>query len=345
MAENNDNFIVYVDTSYLTRMPAAEKADWNRLLEHAKACVGNLDKKPRLEIHISEIALREYRGKMIDELLAKIEQTETRMRALQAEWQNNNIAKELDYPLPRDRDIFPQIDEISSEADRFIGKLLDSGIKQINMQEHHNGAVLEKYFNWEPPFNTSSISERADKKVREKRRAHIPDAWILEAAIDAKNIGYKMLCLCKDDNLSAALEAHNHRAFKVAKDVLDVLFPPAPTYLTLTVSDEEETGVNDQTSLDRLLSKTPNDNIKNIYLRLLGFVVPLDTPTHDSLIDAVVSKGFDRKLTEACAVILSDKSKPYIKDTGSHYIVGDKEICTSATDQLTQEIIDMLEQV
>ena len=343
MEGNNNKFVVYVDTSYLTFMPAAEKADWNRLLEHAKACLGNLNAQPRLEIYISEIALREYRGKMIDELLAKIEQTKTKMKVLQAEWQKNDIAKELDYPFPRDRDIFPQKDEITSEADRFIGKLLDSGVKQINMQEHHKDAVWENYFNWDPPFNTSSISERADKKVREKRRVHIPDAWILEAAIDAKNIGHKMLCLCGDGNLSAALEAHNHRGFKVAKEVLDVLFPPEPTDPTLTASDEEETGVYDQTPLDSLLSKTPNNNIKNIYLRLLGFVVPLDTPTHDSLIDAVASKGFDRKLTEACAVILSDKSKPYIKDTGSHYIVGNIEICTAAADLLTQEIIDMLE--
>lgn len=324
-------------------MPAAEKADWNRLLEHAKACIADLNTKPRLEIHISEIALREYRGKMIDELVAAIDQTKTKIKALQAVWQKNDIAKELGYPFPKDRDIFPQEDEITSEADRFIGKLLDSGVKQINMQEHHKDAVWENYFNWDPPFNTANISERGEKNVRNRRRTHIPDAWILEAAIDAKNIGHKMLCICEDDNLSAALEANNHRVFKVAKDVLDVLFPTEPTDITLTVSDEAETVADDQTPLDNLLSKTPNDNIKNIYIRLLGFVVPLNTPTHDSLIDAVASKGYDRKLIEACAVILSDKSKPYIKDTGSHYIVGNKEICKAAADRLTKEIIDMLE--
>ncbi len=345
MEENKNKFVVYVDTSYLTFMPAAEKADWNRLLEYAKACIGDLNANPRVEIHISEIALREYRGKMIDELLAKIELTNTRIRVLQAEWQRNDIAKELDYPFPRDRDIFPQKDEIISEADRFIEKLLDSGIKQIDMQEHHKDAVWENYFNWDAPFNTSDISQRCDRKVREKRRVHIPDAWILEAAIDAKNIGHNMLCLCGDANLSAALEAHEHIVYEAAEDILDILFPPEPSDSTLTISDVVEAGVSDQTSLDNLLSKTPNENIKNIYLRLLGFLVPLDAPAHDFLINAVVSKGFDRKLTEACAVILSDKSKPYIKDTGSHYIVEDKEICTAATDRLTLEIIDMLEQM
>jgi len=344
MAENSNNFVAYVDTSYLTCMPAAEKADWSRLVEHAKACVGNLDTKPRLEIHISEIALREYRGRMIDHLRSKIKQTESSMQNLHKEWQRNNIARELDYPLPRVEDIFPHDDEITSAADGYIEKLLDSGIRQVNMQEHHQHAVWENYFNWAPPFDAPTISERADRNVRDKRRTHIPDAWILEAAIDAKNNGHKMLCLCDDDNLSNALENHDHSVFKAAKDVLDVLFPPEPIVSDLLVSDEEETGVDDQTPLDRLLLKTPNENIKNISLHLLGFVVPLGTPTHDSLIDAVASKGFDRKLIEACAVILSDKSKPYIKDTGSHYIVGNKEICTSASNHLTQEIIDLLDQ-
>ncbi len=152
-----------------------------------------------------------------------------------------------------------------------------------------------------------------------------------------------MLCLCEDGNLSTALETNAHRVFSNAKDVLDVLFPPAPTDLTLMVTDDKETGVSDLTPLDSLLSKTLNDNIKNIYLRLIGFVIPFGTPTHDNLIDAVASKGYDRKLIEACAIMLSDNSEPYIINTGSHYLVGNEEICTAAAEQLTQEIIDMLE--
>lgn len=339
MKENK--FVVYVDTSYLTYMSANEKADWNKLLEHSKACVENLNIKPRLEIHISEIALREYRAKMIDDLIVKIDATKRKLDELRTEWQKNDIAKELGHSFPWDQEIFPQNNEINSKGDRFIEKLLDRGVKQINMQEHHNEEVWKKYFNWEPPFNTQSVSDRGDKKLREKRRIHIPDAWILEAAVDARSVDQNMLCLCKDEKLSKSLEGHNHRIFKSSKDVLDELFPPEQTGFTSTES-EEGIEIYNQTPLDNLLSKTPNNNIKNIYLRLLGFVVPLDTPTHDLLIDAVVSKGFDRKLTEACAIILSDKSMPYIKDTGSHYIIGNEEVCTAAADQLTQEIIDML---
>ncbi len=344
MEETKNKLVVYVDTSYLTRMPANERADWNRLLEHAKYCVENLNANPQLEVHIAEIALREYLGNMTDELTTKIDHAKKRMDDLQEVWQKNLIAKKLDYPLPRDWNIFPHKDAINSEADKFIENMLVSGVKQIKMQEHHKDAVWDNYFKWQPPFNVSSTSDKTDPNIREKRRLHIPDAWILEAAIDAKNIGHKMLCLCRDDNLTAALEAHSHRAFKEAKFVLAVLFPSVQPVHTMAVGEEGATEVNDLAPLDILLSKTTNDNIKNIYLRLLGFVVPLNTPTHDTLISAVVSKGYDRKLTEACSVILSDKSKPYIKDTGSHFIVGNEEICSAAAGQLTQEIIDMLGQ-
>ena len=143
-----------------------------------------MNARPRLEIHISEIALREYRGKMIDELLAAIDRTRTKMTALQAEWQKNDIAKQLDYPFPRDRDIFPKKDEIISAADRFIGKLLDTGVKQVNMQEHHRDAVWENYFNWDRPFNVPSISERADKNVRRINDvliSQMPGFWKLQS--------------------------------------------------------------------------------------------------------------------------------------------------------------------
>ncbi len=343
MDENEKKFIVFVDTSYLTYMPAAEKADWNRLLEHAKRCVENLDTSPRLDIHISEISLREYRGKMRDDLISKISKVNARISDLQKEWQGNNIAKELALPFTWEESIFPQTEEIEFAADRVIATLLRNGINQLDIQKHHNEEVLEKYFNWEPPFNVSSDSDKDDPNVRMKRRTHIPDAWILEAAIDETKSGNAMLCLCKDTNLSKALEIHGHQAFKFSNDVLDILFPPEPT-IKPSIIAEGNIELDQLSSLDGLLSQTHSKTVGEIYLRLLGFVVALDTPSHDSLINAVVSKGFTHKLTEACAVILSDSSEPYIKDTGSHYVVGNKEVCEDAAERLTPEIIDLLEQ-
>lgn len=344
MAENNEQLIVFVDTSYLTRMPWAERVNWNKLLEHARKCVTNLDTKPRLEIHISEISLREFRGKMIDEFNAEIDKTRGQINKLNKAWQQNDLAKQFEYPFPRDEDLFPAESDIDPKADLIIKDFLNGGIKRIEMKDHHNDAVLEKYFGWKPPFDVPNISDRAQKDVREKRRTHIPDAWILEAAIDAKNAGYSMLCLCKDGNLSSALKEYNHTVFDSAKEVLELLFPPAPIENSVPeFSEDGESETDEKTPLDRLLSKSLDSKMNNIYLRLLGFVGPLDTPSHDTLFSAVESKGYDRNLVEACAVMLSNGSNPYIIDTGSHYIVGNKDICDSAADRLTQEIIDMLE--
>ena len=145
----------------------------------------------------------------------------------------------------------------------YCKKLLNNGIKKIQIKKTHYDEVLEKYFNWDPPFNTLNISGRVDKHVRNKRRTHIPDAWILEAAVDAEKIGHKMLCLCGDTNLSDELEVHNHSVFKSARDILDILFPAKPADLSCTTFEKVETGIDDQTLLDVLLSKTPNDNIKD----------------------------------------------------------------------------------
>ena len=64
--EQDERFTVYVDTSYLTRMSVAEKAEWEQLLKHAENSSKDLNVKPAIEIRISEIALSEYRGKLRD---------------------------------------------------------------------------------------------------------------------------------------------------------------------------------------------------------------------------------------------------------------------------------------
>ncbi|MEJ1408630.1 MAG: hypothetical protein RPU60_00160 [Candidatus Sedimenticola sp. (ex Thyasira tokunagai)] len=342
MEENANKYVVFVDTSYLTYMPAAEKADWNIILEHTRKCVADIDFSPGLEIHISEISLREYRGKMRDDLAAKISKVDSRINELQREWHGNILARELDLPFSFDDKLFPKRDDIDSAADRVIKGLLDGGIKQVDMQNHHNEKVLEKYFKWEPPFDVQSDAEKDDRNVRDKRRSHIPDAWILEAALDNSMPTDTMLCLCKDEKLSNALELHGHRVLKTSKDVLDILFP-TEVEVTLPPNQEVEIVEDDQLCpLDELLSKSINSTVRDINLRILGFVSVLDTPSHEELVDAISSKGFDRRLIEACAVILSDKSAPFVRDTGSHFIVWNKEICAEAADRLTDEIIAML---
>jgi len=339
--EQTQQFIVYVDTSYLTRMSHTERADWEQLLKHAENSSKDLNAKPSLEIRISEIALAEYRGKLRDELLAEIQRTNTQISNLNKTWQSSVIKKYLSYPFPQDASPLPTKEQIEGAVEKYIGESLSPYLKVSEVKEHHSRDFWQKYFNWESPFDKWTETQRDEPKVREARRKHIPDAWILLAAIDAKNAKETFLCLCSDDGLSNALIGIEHHSYKSAKEVWDILFPPPPVVQPVTSPSQQNIG-SAPTSLDTILSKAANENIGGIYLRLLGFVVPLDTPTHESLINKVVARGYDKRLTEACAIILSDEFKPYIKNTGSHYIAGDKAVCNEASSRLTLEIIEML---
>ncbi len=343
MQNDEKNFKIFVDTSYLTRMPATEKVEWNKLLELSIECGKRSNVKQNIGIFISEIALRELRCKMLDELIAKIDQARTRLDSLQEEWQKNEVAKKLVYPFPKNRDIFPQKKEIETAADEAIESLISKGVKKVKIQEHHKDAVWENYFDWLPPFDAPSPAQRSERAVREKRRIHIPDAWILEAAMDTKDEKSTLLCLCIDGNLSKALKVHNYDVYQSAKEILDILISPTIEESAQLQAECLKVSGQEIHPLDLLLTKAPNEKVKNIFLRLLGFVEVMDTPRHEELINAVVSIGFDSKLAEACAVILSENSNPYLKNTGSHYIVGNNEICSEAAERLTQEIVDMLE--
>ncbi|MEQ1704748.1 MAG: PIN domain-containing protein [Rickettsiales bacterium] len=340
--KQTQQFIVYVDTSYLTRMSHTERADWEQLLKHAENSSKDLNVKPSLEIRISEIALAEYRGKLRDELLAEIQRTNTQISSLSKTWQSSVIKKYLSYPFPQDVSPLPTKEQIESAVENYIGEDLAPYLKVSEIKEHHSKGFWQKYFNWESPFDKWTETERDDPKVREARRKHIPDAWILLAAIDAKNAKETFLCLCNDDGLSNALTGIEHLSYKSTKDVWDIIFPPPPVVVQPVAPPSQQNVGSVPTSLDNLLSKAPNENISGIYLRLLGFVVPLNTPTHESLVNAVVAQGYDKRLTEACAILLSDESRPYIKNTGSHYIAVDKAICNEASSRLTLEIIEML---
>jgi PIN domain len=342
MAKENI-FRVFVDTSYLTHMPSDEAADWNRLLRHAKECVINLDMTPKLEIHISDVALREYQGKLRDELIDKIEKVKSALKNLEREHGANNLAKRLKFESV----IFPTTQEIDLESNNLILEMLSSGINKMPIEMHHAAEVWDKYFSWSPPFNVPPDTSKIDKPIREKRRTHIPDAWILEAAIDKRANGQIMLCLCKDENLFSALEYYGHIAHKSAKDIYEILFSSEKSHSNSNdyppITKSENTSVKDNL-LDDLLNKSLSPSMYEISLRLLGYLPALEVPSHTSLINQIAKRGYDPELIRAYARILSDTDNEYIKNTGTHFIVGNMEICAQASERVQDEIIAMLDE-
>lgn len=325
------NTFVFLDTRFFKDYKPSDSA-YRKLLEFSR------DEK--ICLCTSYICIEEWRTQKVSHLSKALRDMEQRLDDLR---RTNFIASNiLDHNINKK---FPDNEQIVKQSNVGIKQFTnENNIHVYKPKEKHIWTTWDAYFNGHDPF----------KQV--KNRKDIPDAWILECARDAlsdelhKNAD-KKFCIGEDNALCDAMNKLDFETITVLELVERLekeeagVVPETETVSTETLADTEKEAIQaeDLSPLDALLSKAINAPSKEIYLRLLGFVVPLNTPTHDTLIDAVTSKGFDRKLTKACAVILSDKSNPYIKDTGSHYIVGNKEICTAAADQLTQEIIDMLE--
>lgn len=325
------NTLVFLDTRFFRNYKPGDSA-YRKLFEFSR------DEK--ICLCTSYICIEEWRTQKVSHLSKALQDMQGKLDDLQG---TNFIASNiLDHNINKK---FPDYEQIVKQSKVGIEQfVIENNIHVYEPKEKHIWTTWDAYFNGDEPF----------KQV--KNRKDIPDAWILECARDAlsdelnRNADSRF-CIGEDNTLCHALNNLDFEtttvlelAERLEKEEAGVV-PETETIGTETLADTESETIQakELSPLDALLSKAINAPSKEIYLRLLGFVVPLNTPTHDSLIDAVVSKGFDRKLIEACAVVLSDKSMPYIRDTGSHYIVGNKEICAAAAERLTEEIIDMLE--
>ncbi|WP_131781165.1 PIN domain-containing protein [Legionella gresilensis] len=218
--------------------------------------------------------------------------------------------------------------------------LKSNKIKIYPAKDEHIPSTWNGYFTGAPPF----------QKIKNKE--DLPDAWVFEGAKNALNDpehnAFELkYCISTDGALSKYLSELGYTSIKLnelieilRKEELEVVDEPVvqPQQQVILVNDEIEMG-----PLDKLLTKTVLIQDSEIYLRLLGYLVALDAPTHETLLTMVSSRGYDSKRVEACAVMLSGEPNPYIKDLGTHYIVGNKEVCHAASKRVMDEIIGMLE--
>ncbi len=326
------NTIVFLDTKFF-REYKPKDALYRKVFDYSK--------NKKINLCTSYICLEEWRTQKVSHLTKIMQDMTQKLVELPATnfIANKILDPELHQKFPDNKQI---IDQSKSGIDVFAK---DNNLHVYRPREEHIWSTWSAYFHGENPFK--GIKNRKD----------IPDAWIFECAKDAlsdevhKNIHNKF-CIGGDTTLCDAFENLGFKLITLLelvemleKEEAGEIQEPKIAISEKIENVEQQIEEAEKISLlDALLAKTITATDREIYLRLLGFVVALDTPSHDSLINTVVSKGFTHKLTEACAVILSSSPEPYIKDTGSHYVVGNKEICEDAAERLTQEIIDLLEQ-
>lgn len=324
------NTLVFLETSFFKEYKLSD-ASYRKLFQYS------IDGK--IAFCTSYFCLEEWRTQKVSHISNTLNDLSGKFKYLH---KTNYIASRLlDSEMYNN---FPDTDQTKSRSKDIAKEFFkENNIRLYLPKENHIWSTWEAYFHGQAPFKTI------------KNRKDIPDAWILECARDALlderniNTGNKFI-IGEDKYLCGSFNAIGFETITVL-DLVERLEKEEagiiPNFDTAIMESTQETEDDTVTTeglspLDALLTKALDASLREINLRLLGFVVALDTPSHEALIDAVVSKGFDRKLTEASAVILSKKSKPYIKDTGNHYVVENKEICTAAAERLTQEIIEML---
>lgn len=222
-----------------------------------------------------------------------------------------------------------------------------NSIRRYRAVEKHIEATWDAYFQGKAPFK--SIKNKSD----------IPDAWIMECARDAlkepEHVNLQnRFCITSDITLGNALKDLDFQLItiidllallqKEAQSIVPVIERHNMQILTNIISSEPSNKEGNLSQLDKILSTAISADIKDIYLRLLGFSQWMDSPLKEDLIAAIAARGFDSKLIEACAVLLSQKSLAFIRDTGNHYLPINKEVCQEAAERVMPEILQMLDQ-
>ena len=347
MPDPGQQFIIYVDTSYLSHMPSEQAADWNKLLLHAKKCRENLDARPRIEIHIHHIALEEYRTQSRDYLLAAVEKAKSSIQSLTRVWSGNPVGKSLALPIPADMLDSYSYETIDSESHKITEHLLSHGVVKVESESHHDSQVRASYFAWDVPFDGVTIIDRADKNHRENRRKHIPDAWIYFAALDMTKREDRILCLCKDGNLAKALRAKTSDVFSDAAEIWKILnatggennSPPPPAPLTAPAGEEQPASpISDD--IDRAI-QILQESEKLLHIRILGYVNWFAPISKADLSNLLQQKGHVARTVSNASERLALNG--LITDTGNHYIPGNKAVCEQAASSIMSEILEILD--
>ena len=334
--------VVFVDTSYLTYMPADEVADWNKLLL--------LSKSGQVEIRISEIAANEYRTKSRDDLDSAINRAQTALSQLQKKWNASPFARTLGDPVAPD--VFPTLEDTEKASHAVLENLESSGVKIVRPADDHGDRTWRKYFSWTGVFGKTPPSERDNPSVRESRRKHIPDAWISEAALDVYEENGSAICLCKDENLCETLLASGLNVKSKGVEIIEYLESIQNRTTDTkkagdrveTVQPEEETSEADPTQTNALEKRLGivAESGRKIQLKILGYAQWFDPLPKSKLIELLDEKGHSRAQSENAIENLMLQG--LIQDVGGHVIVADGAVGELAKQEVMEEILEILNQ-
>jgi hypothetical protein len=327
-ATDKKTFYVFLDTSYL-REVGFGNSDFRKLLEYSKANV--------LKIFVSHIAWEEWRTQYFDKAYAKVLKVDREFEALKVMLPGNFILEGLTPPTLT---IWKK-SEIDAKSREVMAAFAEENkIHVVALAPDHAERAWRRYFDVGVPFNP--------EQDREHRRKDIPDAWILEAAIDVKGRHSGLIALCSDGKLSDALMSAEIRVCKLTQEVLDEIesaLLPQPVPKVEVPSDAAiATKRVDETRVDHKLEVVLSDaqaQFRDLDGKILGYIAYLDSPTKDQLFELLSRSGVSVESAKNVAQRLAISG--VITDTGHHYLVANKEAGELAAVLVEAEIIELLE--
>lgn len=294
-----DLFHIILDTSFMRATPFGHPK-FGQLLWRVQQGVA--------KVYVPFIALEERRTQLLadyDGVMMEIQTNISRLKNGQLGMMLGGL-EDVAFSAPSRSDVDRNSTKVLQQY------LAGNKIEVVHYTFEHATNTWTRYFGVHPPFN---VLEK-----RENRRKDIPDAWILEAALDVKKRQGRHCVLLRDGKLEGALKGEGFEVFDVDDvDRLDALIEAATTVVPMRTA-----AAAPAVALDRLRSRD-FDNVDRI---VLGLNEAWGTPDKETLFSRLDSLGIRRAIAEHEAKTL--ELSGVLTDTGSHLIPTNRETARQA---------------
>lgn len=310
-----DIFHVIIDTSVITNAHF-RTGRFEQLLRRVQQGV--------IKLYIPEVVLEERRTQLLfayDKYAGQARDALEKMRRPPL----NMLLEGL--PLPEAVDL-PSREVVNRNSQAvFLKYLADNRVEVLPFSADHASHALERYMHGMPPFKPA--------ENRESERKHIPDCWILEAALDIKARPGRHCMLVRDERFSWALHGLGYEVFEEV-DLLDAAIEAATAVVPIKASErpvadeqvEAAGGIEVAAALSPL-EKLRTEAFKNLDVIVIGMNEALRNPDKDSLFATLESLGVDRDKAELMARMLEMSGA--LKDTGNRLIPADAKLAVRLT--------------
>jgi hypothetical protein len=321
---------LFIDTSYLGGVGFGD-GDLQKLLRYSR--------EGELKIFIPHLVWEERRTQLLEEARNDVIKLRTAFQKVLDRAGRDLVLNGLPRPT---LGIWSEEDMDGSSRSALAVFAAEHKIQIVKIASDHATRAWERFFAVGLPYNPS--------QPREHRRKDIPDAWILEVAIDLAQMHPNLVAICPDGKLSAALASIPIAVFKTASEVLDRIEAPVPEQPSTTPStraSEEpeataakaERALTPSEELAHLLEQAQSSSRK-LDIKIAGFVTYLAGPAKGQLIDLLRRSGLSEELISngIGRLVLTG----VIRDTGNHYLPADRKIGDLAAAAVENDIIDLL---